>query len=270
MKLARFANYLFTYWNSLRGKQIFKPEDRSLGKYLKCPVFVINLERSEYRRQFMLNYLDGLGIDAQIFPAVDGTKLNIDELQRQGIYNDALAHEKFSRSLSCAEIACTLSHLSVYRKMVDENIPMAMILEDDAMFSEGGTDRLSSALREVPPGWEVLQLHYNCKEHVHITDNLVRFPAKTRMPIGAAGYLMRNTGAKKMLANGFPVCYPADSLLGRSPRWSVVLYGLAPPVIVQNSIFPTQIYPTTKWIDKLRYVVKQGIVSALANITRRR
>jgi glycosyl transferase family 25 len=270
MRITGLANYLLTYWNALRGKQIFKPEDRFLGEQLKCPVFVINLERSEYRRRFMLNYLEELNFDAHIFPAVDGSKLNIDELQRQGVYNDTLAHEKFSRSLSCAEIACTLSHLGVYRKMVDGSIPMAMILEDDAMFSERGTDRLSSALREVPADWDVLQLHYNRKEHVHVTDNLVTFPAKTRMPVGSAGYLIRNGGAKKMLANGLPVCYPADSFLGRSPRWGVVLYGLAPPVIDQNSLFPTEIYPRNKGIDKLRYVVKQGIVSALANITRRR
>ena len=216
----------------------------------------------------MLNYLAGHGINTRIFPAVDGSALDVAQLQRQGIYDDALAHQKFSRSLSQNEIACALSHLNIHRKMVDENIAMAMVLEDDALFGPEIVKRVSGALSEAPPDWDILQLSHNCDEHVGLTENLVRFPSNRRMPVGSAGYLIRKTGAEKMLANGFPICYPADSLFGRSHRWGMVLYGFAPPAVIQNAVFPTQIYAAPSWGIRLTQALKQGLVSAFGNLAR--
>lgn len=268
MKFISHASNLLSYWNSLRGKKLYKPEDNNLGAVLKCPVFVINLERSRYRREFMLSYLARLGVNAQIFQAVDGAKLNLDELHNHGIYDDAIAHQKFSRSLSSAEIACTLSHLGIYQKMIEEDIPMAMILEDDAMFSQGTANKISSVLSELPGDWEFLQLYYLCKEYVHVTDNMVSFPAKNLMPVGSAGYLIRNSGAKKILENGFPICYPADSLIGRCPRWGVILYGIKPSCIFQNAMFPTDIYAGTSWSNKQNQMIKRVIIFAFGNMAK--
>jgi glycosyl transferase family 25 len=231
-------------------------------------VFVINLERSRHRREYMLNYLAGHGIEARVFPAVDGAKLDVAQLARQGIYYDALAHRKFSRSLSPNEIACTLSHLNLHRTMVEENIAMAMVLEDDAMFGPRIASRVGGALSEAPPDWDLLQLSHNCEEFVGFTENLVRFPSDKRMPVGSAGYLIRTSGAEKMLANGFPICYPADSLIGRSHRWGVTVYGFAPPAVVQNAVFPTQIYASSRWGIRVTQSVKHGLVSVFSSIAR--
>ena len=111
------------------------------------PVFVINLERSRHRREYMLNYLAGHGIEARIFPAVDGANLmsrrcsaKASMMTLSHIRNSAVRYLR-------TEIACTLSHLNIYRKIVDENIPMAMVLEDDAMFVPG--NRRSTQWRPV-------------------------------------------------------------------------------------------------------------------------
>jgi len=268
MRFGHVARHVRAYWSSLRRSGATDDADRSLGAHLQCPVFVINLERSVHRRDYILNYLRGYGIGARIFPAVDGAKLDVQELERQRIYDDALAHQKFSRSLSCAEIACTLSHLGIYRRMVDDDIPMAMVLEDDAMFVPDITSRVSGALSEAPTDWHMLQLSHHCEEYEPLTANLVRFPSKSRMPVGSAGYLIRKSGAEKMLDNSFPVCYPADSLIGRSHRWGLVVYGFAPPVVVQNSVFPTQIYAHTNWRIKLIQRLKQALVSVSDGIAR--
>ncbi len=216
----------------------------------------------------MLKYLGGHGVSARIFPAIDGATMDIAKLEQQGIYDDAISHKKFSRSLSAAEIATTLSHLSIHRLMIDENIPVAMVLEDDAMFVPGVATKVGNALRDAPPDWEVLQLYHDCHECVAVTRDLVQFPSSKRMPVGAAGYLIRKSGAEKMLANGIPICYPADSLMGRSPRWGVVLYGFMPPVVVQNSIFPTQIYSHTSLRGKTMQLVKTGLVMAISRLAR--
>lgn len=268
MRFSHVGDHLRAYWRSLRPANALEPDAWSLGARLGCPVFVINLERSRHRREYMVKYLAAQGIDARIFPAVDGSKLDVAQLQRQGIYDEALAHQKFSRALSANEIACTLSHLNIHRTMIDENISMALVLEDDAMFAPRIVSRVSGALSEPPTGWDVLQMSHNCEEYVGVSENLVRFPSNTRMPVGSAGYLIRRTGAEKMLANGLPICYPADSLLGRSHRWGVVLYGFAPSAVVQNAVFPTQIYASPNWGVRLTQAVKQVFVSVSGNIAK--
>src|SRR5688572_28834700 len=84
------------------------------------PVVVINLERSVERRVFMDEHLRQRGFRMDVFPAVDGRTLDIAELEKAGIYDDALAHKKFARSLSPSEIGATLSHLRVCEKVVSE------------------------------------------------------------------------------------------------------------------------------------------------------
>jgi len=262
------GEHLSAFWSSLRGAKRGDPGSHALGAHLNCPVFVINLERSPHRREYMINYLKGHGVVARIFPAVDGSKIDVAEVQRQGIYDDALAHQKFSRSLSKNEIACTLSHLNIHRMMIENDIAMAMVLEDDAMFAPEISNKLRNALAEAPEDWDLLQLSHNCQEHVECTKHLVKFPSNTRMPVGSAGYLIRKSGAEKMLGNGFPICYPADSFFGRSPRWGVVLYGFAPPVITQNAIFPTQIYSPPSWGVRVTQFLKQGFVSVFGTIAK--
>jgi glycosyl transferase, family 25 len=266
-RFGRLGGHLRAYWASMGGKP-GSTASGSLSASVTCPVFVINLERSTHRREYMVNYLATYGLDARIFPAVDGSVLNVAEVQQRGIYNDAVSHQKFDRSLSKTEIACAMSHLNIYRKMVDENIPMAMILEDDAIFAPGAESRLCDALAEAPADWEVLQLHHGSRDYVSITENLVRFPSPTGLPVGAAGYLLRRSAAEKFLANGFPIGFPADSFIGRSARWGVVLYGLEPSVVLQNAVFPTQIYnsPTAALIVK--QALKQGLVSVSGSIAR--
>ena len=40
---------------------------------------------------------------------------------------------------------------------------------------------------------------------------------------------------------------------------TVALYGLAPPAVVQNAIFPTQIYARSSWSIRLTQFLKQGL-----------
>jgi glycosyl transferase, family 25 len=266
-RFGRLGGHLSAYWASMGGKP-GSTASGTLSASVTCPVFVINLERSTHRRQYIVNYLATYGLDARIFPAVDGSALDLAELQRRRIYDDAVAHERFDRSLSRGEIACTFSHLNIFQKMVDEDIPMAMVLEDDAIFAPGAESRLCDALAEAPADWEVLQLSTESRGYVPVTDNVGRFPSPTQLPVGSAGYLIRKAGAVKMLAHGFPIAFPADSFVGRASRWGVVLYGLAPSAIVQNAVFPTQIYNSPSAALKLKQALKQGLVSISGGVAR--
>ena len=94
-------------------------------------IFVINLARHAERRAFMEMQLAAQALPYEIFDAVDGFALSPDFIAEN--YDGARARQLNQRDLSLGEIGCALSHLAIYRKMIDENIPLALIFEDDAL-----------------------------------------------------------------------------------------------------------------------------------------
>ena len=100
--------------------------------------FVINLERSTGRKQYMADLLQSVGIDDYEFlKAVDGRSLTQSEVDE--VFDTKTSFKRYGRDLSRGEIGCTLSHFKCYRRIVDNDINCALILEDNI-----------SILRDIP------------------------------------------------------------------------------------------------------------------------
>lgn len=208
---------------------------------LPFPVYVINLERAEYRRRFALAQLARIGVTPIMAPAVDGRLLDLGKLIEEGIYNPAKSEEAFSRQLSLPEIGCSLSHYNVYRMMIERGDEAALILEDDALFLTDFTQQLLAAYRELPSGWGILNLNCPCQRYEHITENIVKYDGIGSLPVACSAFLLSRRGAELLIENAMPIRYPADSLVGRGLRWGVETYGLVPAITSINNVFPTQI-----------------------------
>jgi glycosyl transferase family 25 len=61
---------------------------------------------------------------------------------------------KFKSDITAGPQGCSISHMRVWKKMVNENIPIAMIFEDDAMFNEDFYDFMESL--EIPENVNML------------------------------------------------------------------------------------------------------------------
>ncbi len=90
------------------------------------PVFVISLISDVKRRAKIKRQLDKLQIPFEFFDAVDARE-GLDHLDATQVDLDPSLH------LSLPEYGCSLSHASLYQKMVDESIDYALIMEDDAI-----------------------------------------------------------------------------------------------------------------------------------------
>jgi glycosyl transferase, family 25 len=95
----------------------------------RVPVHVISLSRSG-RREAISKVLAEHGAAFRIEDAVDGALLTQGELN--AAYDDEAARRRYGRSMTSAEVACFLSHRSVWRKIVDTG-RAAVVLEDDAI-----------------------------------------------------------------------------------------------------------------------------------------
>lgn len=75
----------------------------------------------------METLLKEVSIEYEFFPAVYGKEIkNLDE-----VYDKERALKARKHELTVGEIGCALSHRAIYKKMIDENIRQALILEDD-------------------------------------------------------------------------------------------------------------------------------------------
>ncbi|KII68655.1 hypothetical protein RF11_01686 [Thelohanellus kitauei] len=153
----------------------------------------------------MAQQLSALNLDYEFIDAIDGTKLSNEEI----LHNT----KPVSYAVTCGEIGCSLSHIKVYKKIEAENIPIALILEDDALLSHATV----SALREI----EELNLKKPTvilltEDPKYIGNPLYNTHLKNhkiyKVLEGACshGYILNNSAARKMADFLYPVWMVAD------------------------------------------------------------
>jgi glycosyl transferase family 25 len=239
------------------------PAAPSAERHSPLPIFVINLERADHRRRFIQSHLGRLGLDYELFRAVDGRSLDRQHVEQSGIYDEKVALEKFSRPLSMAEIGCALSHLGVYKTIVERGLEAAIVLEDDAMFNADFWTRMPELLAELPAEWDLVQLIYSCRDVEPAGPHLVKFTMTPTMPVAATAYILSRAGAQKLIDNALPLRYPADSLLGRAPRWGTNVYGARPHLVSINNVFPSAIARDRNVKSKAGRVIREAVVRLL-------
>ncbi|WAW10592.1 glycosyltransferase family 25 protein [Oxalobacter vibrioformis] len=92
--------------------------------------FVINLAKDTDRKQSISEELKKAGIEFAFIEAVNGAEL-LQNGNITDVYNETKAIRERHRKMTAGEIGCALSHLKIYRKMQDENISHALVMEDD-------------------------------------------------------------------------------------------------------------------------------------------
>ncbi len=184
----------------------------------KCPpVFVINLKQDTDRRAIMQDRLEPTGVPFEFIDAVDGRKF---DLANTPCYNRAKRLRYFGRDMIGGEIGCLLSHLKIYEKMNKENIPYAVILEDDVVF-EPEFKSVLEKLCETHVPWDVVRFlgsekvyARGCRKIAPLFEKywMARLPTA---PGGAHGYILTLKAARIMIKHMKTNWVPIDTLQGR-------------------------------------------------------
>jgi len=177
--------------------------------------YVINLEKHAQRREDIALQLERLGLQYEIFSAVDGRALSEKELK--SVYDKNKAIEIGTYELTRPEIGCSLSHLGIYKQMIRDNVPYALVLEDDAKLGEDVPAllaRLESVYRPDAPSVVLLNYidRYKGVGIVPLTEtyNIVQIYKAWC----AHGYFLTLAAAKNMVKALDPAWLAAD-------RWHV-------------------------------------------------
>lgn len=144
--------------------------------------YVINLERRKDRLENFLDRFPGCGNAKKIniLKAVDGRNLESSGGALYKEFLNSLKARNLKPWINTGEIGCLLSHLSIWNKIIDENIPYALIYEDDALFAENYIHRLKKVVAEIPEDALVIYIggrdepNFKTKNSVPVSANVVK------------------------------------------------------------------------------------------------
>uniref|UniRef100_A0A672H7F2 Procollagen galactosyltransferase 2-like n=1 Tax=Salarias fasciatus TaxID=181472 RepID=A0A672H7F2_SALFA len=193
---------------------------KEAGKMGFDEIFLINLQRRSDRRERMLTSLAVLGIDAVLTEAVDGKALNSSRLRELGIdmlpgYRDPHS----DRQLTRGEVGCFLSHHSIWKQVVQQELQQVLVLEDDVRFEPRFHSRLVAVMENIEAAgldWDLIYVgrkRLQAKQpevRVEGVRNLVR-PGYSYWTLG---YILSLEGARKLMnANPLSKMLPVDEFL---------------------------------------------------------
>ena len=177
--------------------------------------FIINLKESTDRRAYMIDEMKKTGLEYEFFDAVNGKAIrNIDE-----IYAKGASFKKIGKILTYGEIGCAMSHLLIYKKMIDENIDQALILEDDIVVSSDFNRIFAELLKIKKNNYIILlgQLDPRVLKKIY-RETIASEYTLTKIfdsGYGAQGYIIDNAAARVMYSMNYPVLYESD-------RWDIL------------------------------------------------
>jgi glycosyl transferase, family 25 len=239
-------------------------------------VFVVSVPRFSDRHVQLQKTLEGL--DFEFFWGTDKQTLSRETLIAEKMYDDAAAkkNQRQGKALNDGEIACSLSHRSIYAAMVQHHWQRVLVLEDDVLPVFSQLALLPQAINELPADWELVYLGYLKHEQVTASLKIKQFFYKIISSLGLmrwsytmvknmlprpysthlkkAGfhdcthaYAISLQAAKKMLKAQSPVVYRADDLLS-----ALTLKGQLSSFVTQPKFFDQEGFYSPEKISEIK------------------
>jgi GR25 family glycosyltransferase involved in LPS biosynthesis len=162
----------------------------------QLPIFVINLDRANSRLSRISKNLRHTGLTFERVRAVEPADLAVNDKKRLN------TPRLIGGELSDVETACVASHLLVWREIISRKLPLACVLEDDALLSHESIVWLTNPL--MPTDAHILKLEGMSRakttlRHVGSYDGR-SIVFSSLVSVGSACYVITQEGAKRALA----------------------------------------------------------------------
>lgn len=143
-------------------------------------IYCINLAKRTDRWNECLALFQKFGMEVERFEGIEGNP----------------GHEKLNGSTD-GDIGCTLSHYELVKKLKAENIPYALIIEDDVEFSEKFDPAfLEFMIAFAPKDWDMIYLGGNHVEEPAVVNTIY---SKVSHTYTTHAYIIRNTIYDKVI-----------------------------------------------------------------------
>jgi len=200
------------------------------------PIWMISLARATDRRAFVADGFARLGVPYEVIDGIDGAALTHEQRRRS---SQLRALFRKGRRITGGNLGCSLSHLSVYERMVTEQVPAVVVMEDDAVPKPELLQVLDD-LDSFPADWDVITFssQFATSLPVPIDDRVIagghRICRYQKVPFGGQCYVVTLAAARRLLRVGYPVCMPPDDLLFQRSPARLRVYGVEPRLTIDG------------------------------------
>lgn len=178
---------------------------------MKFKIFVINLDSSVERLKSMQAQCDRLGLKFERVSAVRGCELSVHDKSK--IYSLEQNLKKYDKVLNDGEIGCYLSHIKCWKKLIEEELDYALVLEDDGML----TDELPLFITKLAKSfehWDYIHLSHGSKVKP-VIDSLdmgdgIWLQKTLKLNSTTTGQFISFKGAQKLVSSALPISRPVD------------------------------------------------------------
>tara|TARA_B100000405_G_scaffold13983_2_gene11642 strand:- start:8026 stop:8823 length:798 start_codon:yes stop_codon:yes gene_type:complete len=202
--------------------------------------YLINLDRRPDRlERFMKTFeaSDASKMQLTKISAVDGGELDISKVPLSEVARGELKQIETTgfRSkhyqLTRGAIGCYLSHVKVWRDVVDNNHRHGLIFEDDVNVPSNIYHKMEKSMKHIPEDWDIILFGYHCKD----CENMKGY-RKVKRFILLHCYAISYSGIIKILKTNslFPITQQIDSYLSELSEDILNIYTVPNPIIHQN------------------------------------
>lgn len=187
------------------------------------------MEKDIDRKLHMINLLKKYTLDFELITAIEGKKLK--DIDKYINLNKLKCIENINRELTPGEIGCILSHQLIYKKILDENITYALILEDDINLNLNINILKEINFEELT--FDTLLLGYSgaLMEDLYLKNtvlmkinNIYSICKLKEQAYGTYGYIVSLNGAKKLLKQTSTFTLPIDHHTGNYKSNKVLIF----------------------------------------------
>lgn len=258
-------------------KKCNKTIKMSQGPFHGIGIYIINLEKSQSRYQYILSQAQLLGLPITRINAIDGSNLTDDDIHRNV---DLTRYKNFLGYYpKKGTIGCSLSHFKAWQAFLTSNYKFALILEDDVGFDSKELQQALETITKHERLWDICSfdiIHNRfpliIKQFSNINKKLSIYPVRIA---NAGSYIINRDAAFKLLEKAYPIKIPVDHYFNRSWEFNIKFTAIEPKIVLQN-YGDSEIFTTTQLqisdisiknkLAKLVYLVKSSIMTFLYNI----
>ena len=236
--------------------------------------YVISLPSEIKRRSHILTEFGRKNVEFEFFDALT-PKVAFSKAQSMGLVIK-------NSHMTDGEVACFMSHVSIWNKMIDENISHVAIFEDDVILGENVNLFLSSSswFRDE---WNIVKIEKFNKKAIlsNVKDESPSPERKLKQLLskhyGCAGYILSLSAAKELIAylEKNPTLIPLDHIVFEhfmSVSKGKILQ-LNPAICIQDSVlqgrhdnFPSDLELERR--KRMKKNKKKGLAKALGEFSR--
>jgi GR25 family glycosyltransferase involved in LPS biosynthesis len=219
-----------------------KPGLENFDNNININSYVITLKTEDRLTNIKKQKLK-LKTDITLFDAVVGDKLDLDDLIQKGIVSD---YYKNSDKPKKREVGCHMSHLSLYKKIKESNVPgCTLVLEDDFVVKDDNNmDKIKECINKINNKGEDFDMLFlgNFKNNhgENVIDNIYK-DDKNELLLCTHAYIINNSHIDKIMDLTTRIDGPIDHKLNLLSKTDALKLLTLYPTMIDQGGGPTLI-----------------------------